>query len=697
MAGRPLIGVTTYLEPAARWGVWELPAALLPAGYPRLVQRAGGLAAMLPPDDPDARRRRPSPGWTASSSRAAPMSSPPGTARSRDPRTGPARAGARRLGAGPDRRGAGVRHPGAGHLPGHAAPERGARRHTRPAPRRARARRPGSSASHPVDAGPGTLYADRAGGDRRADLPPPGRGPPRARIWWPPRTRRTAPWRRSSCRPPPGSLGVQWHPEMGEDLRVMRALVAAARVPADEPLAARLRATPASSPAGPAPARVGRGARPADTRPQRPPQPQPGHRDLHQPAGRQLLPDASSLSTAGPAPLTAAAFTAVVEDSSSSGAARPPCTARAASRTCRVPEPRSRRISGVAASSAGVQRRAAAGPRVARGDHDDQAVVGDHRRRPGPPVRTAPPRSRGRPRPRAAARRRPPSSRRAARPPCRGAAARSAISQPGSRYSAIVMLAATRSRESRRSAQRLRARVERLGRLHHPPRPVRDERARVGEPGAARRAVDQGDAELPFHRPDPAARGGLGDAQLPGGPPEAAEPGDGEQQLQRAEVGDPVRPAGTPAASLSLIKPAYDLIGTSSLVGGRRGGEAWVMVTFRADPAPPPRPAQPAPHVRPRAVAVRHLGPNWYATRHGHRDRGQRRRGAARARARACARPAGGVGAVAPSLLAVAARRPRRALDPPPRPGPRPPPRPGRRPLLRLPRHGAARPSAAAR
>ena len=48
----PLIGVTTYLEPAARWGVWELPAAVLPAAYPALVQRSGGLAALLPPDDP---------------------------------------------------------------------------------------------------------------------------------------------------------------------------------------------------------------------------------------------------------------------------------------------------------------------------------------------------------------------------------------------------------------------------------------------------------------------------------------------------------------------------------------------------------------------------------------------------------------------------------------------------------------------
>lgn len=48
---QPLIGVSTYLEQAS-WGVWRLPAALLPAGYPRLVQSAGGIAAMLPPDEP---------------------------------------------------------------------------------------------------------------------------------------------------------------------------------------------------------------------------------------------------------------------------------------------------------------------------------------------------------------------------------------------------------------------------------------------------------------------------------------------------------------------------------------------------------------------------------------------------------------------------------------------------------------------
>src|SRR5690606_38625337 len=49
----PLIGISTYAEPGVRWGAWQLDAALLPAGYPRLVQRAGGLAVMLPPDAPE--------------------------------------------------------------------------------------------------------------------------------------------------------------------------------------------------------------------------------------------------------------------------------------------------------------------------------------------------------------------------------------------------------------------------------------------------------------------------------------------------------------------------------------------------------------------------------------------------------------------------------------------------------------------
>jgi putative glutamine amidotransferase len=53
----PRIGICTALE-QARWGVWDQPAMLLPRNYIDAVQRAGGVALMLPPDprvtaDPD--------------------------------------------------------------------------------------------------------------------------------------------------------------------------------------------------------------------------------------------------------------------------------------------------------------------------------------------------------------------------------------------------------------------------------------------------------------------------------------------------------------------------------------------------------------------------------------------------------------------------------------------------------------------
>ncbi len=54
---RPVIGICSYLE-TVRWGAWEDRAAMVPAGYLGAVQRAGGLAVLLPPDpeatsDPD--------------------------------------------------------------------------------------------------------------------------------------------------------------------------------------------------------------------------------------------------------------------------------------------------------------------------------------------------------------------------------------------------------------------------------------------------------------------------------------------------------------------------------------------------------------------------------------------------------------------------------------------------------------------
>jgi putative glutamine amidotransferase len=46
---RPVIGICTALE-RARWSAWDQSAALLPHNYVEAVQRAGGLALMLPPD-----------------------------------------------------------------------------------------------------------------------------------------------------------------------------------------------------------------------------------------------------------------------------------------------------------------------------------------------------------------------------------------------------------------------------------------------------------------------------------------------------------------------------------------------------------------------------------------------------------------------------------------------------------------------
>jgi len=47
---RPVIGICAALE-TARWGVWDQPAALLPLNYLQAIQRAGGLALMLAPDE----------------------------------------------------------------------------------------------------------------------------------------------------------------------------------------------------------------------------------------------------------------------------------------------------------------------------------------------------------------------------------------------------------------------------------------------------------------------------------------------------------------------------------------------------------------------------------------------------------------------------------------------------------------------
>jgi putative glutamine amidotransferase len=48
---KPLIGITTYVEPAS-WGHWDdIEAALVPYEYVRAVERAGGRAVLVPPDE----------------------------------------------------------------------------------------------------------------------------------------------------------------------------------------------------------------------------------------------------------------------------------------------------------------------------------------------------------------------------------------------------------------------------------------------------------------------------------------------------------------------------------------------------------------------------------------------------------------------------------------------------------------------
>lgn len=224
---RPLIGVSTYLEAEARWGMWKLESALLPAGYPRLVQRAGGLAAMLPPDAPEHA--------AATVARldglviaGGPDVEPVHYGAEPEARTGPPNrardawelalieaALAARLPLLGICRGMQLLNVALGgtlvqHIDGHAEV-------------------PGVFGRHPVKPVPGTLYGEAV--PEEASVPTfhhqsvdrLGRGlVPSAHA---------ADGTVEAVELPPSQgwvLGVQWHPEMADDLRVMRALTEAA-------------------------------------------------------------------------------------------------------------------------------------------------------------------------------------------------------------------------------------------------------------------------------------------------------------------------------------------------------------------------------------------------------------------------------------------------------------------------------------
>ncbi|MFE7133661.1 gamma-glutamyl-gamma-aminobutyrate hydrolase family protein [Streptomyces sp. NPDC057638] len=225
---KPLIGVTTYLDQAS-WGVWQLPAALLPAAYPALVQRAGGLAVMLPPDPDPASARAAVSRLDGLIVAGGADVDPVRYGADRDPRTGP---------AAPERdtwelalihaalatdtpllgicRGMQLLNVALGgtlqqHLDGHTG---GA----------------GVLGTHRVKPVPGTRYAaivpeetgvptyHHQAVDRLA-------GPLVASAYAEDGTVEAVETAEGSDG---WVLGVQWHPEMGQDLRVTRALVAAA-------------------------------------------------------------------------------------------------------------------------------------------------------------------------------------------------------------------------------------------------------------------------------------------------------------------------------------------------------------------------------------------------------------------------------------------------------------------------------------
>ena len=48
---RPVVGITVYAEPEVSWGVWKVPAAVVPIAYVAAIERAGGRPLLVPPSE----------------------------------------------------------------------------------------------------------------------------------------------------------------------------------------------------------------------------------------------------------------------------------------------------------------------------------------------------------------------------------------------------------------------------------------------------------------------------------------------------------------------------------------------------------------------------------------------------------------------------------------------------------------------
>jgi gamma-glutamyl-gamma-aminobutyrate hydrolase PuuD len=45
------VGITAYAEPSVRWGVWDVPAAVIPLAYVKAIEAAGGRPLLVPPSE----------------------------------------------------------------------------------------------------------------------------------------------------------------------------------------------------------------------------------------------------------------------------------------------------------------------------------------------------------------------------------------------------------------------------------------------------------------------------------------------------------------------------------------------------------------------------------------------------------------------------------------------------------------------
>ena len=51
MTARPLVGITSYAPESVRFGVWDVPAALIPMAYVGALERAGARPLIVPPSE----------------------------------------------------------------------------------------------------------------------------------------------------------------------------------------------------------------------------------------------------------------------------------------------------------------------------------------------------------------------------------------------------------------------------------------------------------------------------------------------------------------------------------------------------------------------------------------------------------------------------------------------------------------------